>query len=127
MRDFELASCKRCGMAGASLVVVSTCETVTGKPRQFYVQCMCRGAEYFDTEEEAAEAWNSANAKPFHAPLYPLDTETQTFGCRQTNPSVCRNDRMPKVCAFVRRDNICLSPPRSWKKQFAKLKAKSLQ
>jgi hypothetical protein len=127
MRNFKLASCKKCGMAGGALVVVGTLETVTGNPRQFYVLCMCREAEYFDTAEEAAEAWNNANAEPFHAPLHPLDTETQTFGCRQTNPSVCRNNRVPKVCAFVRRDHICLSPPRCWKRQFAKLKAKSLQ
>ena len=30
---------------------------------------------------------------------------------------------MPKVCAFVRADGICLAPPMSWKKQFLKLKA----
>jgi hypothetical protein len=63
MRDFELASCNRCGMAGKSLVVVSTCEQLSRKPRQFYVLCMCREAEYFDTAEEAAEAWNSAKAE----------------------------------------------------------------
>jgi hypothetical protein len=114
-------------MAGASLVVVSTCEAVTGKSRRFYVLCLCSGAEYFDTAEEAAEAWNNANAEPFHAPLHPLDTETQTVGCRQTNQSVCTNNLVPEVCAFVRRDNICVSPPRSWKKQFAKLEARSLQ
>jgi hypothetical protein len=114
-------------MAGAFLVVVSTLETVTGKPRQFYVQCLCGEAEYFDTAEEAAEAWNEANVEAFHAPLHPLDTETQTFGCRQANPSACRNNLVAKVCAFVRSDNICLSPPRSWKKQFAKLKAKFLK
>ena len=62
MRSFKLASCKKCGIAGKALVVVSTLETLTGKPRQFYVLCLCREAEYFDTEEEAAEAWNSANA-----------------------------------------------------------------
>ena len=62
MRDFKLASCNRCGMLGRSLVLVSTCELLTRKPRQFYVLCMCREAEYFDTAEEAAEAWNNANA-----------------------------------------------------------------
>ena len=127
MYNIKLASCKRCGMAGASLVVVSTSEQVTGKPRQFYVLCMCSKAEYFDTAEEAAAAWNNANAEPFHAPLHRLDTEAQTFGCRNTNPGVCSNNLVPKVCAFARKDNICLTPPRSWKKQFAKLKAKSLQ
>jgi hypothetical protein len=57
----------------------------------------------------------------FHAPLPPLDSETQTHGCRQTKPSSCAKHSLPGVCAFVRKDNICLSPPRSWKKQFLKL------
>ena len=57
----------------------------------------------------------------FHAPLHPLDSEYQTHGCRQANPSVCAKHSVPGVCAFVRKDNICLSPPRSWKKQYQKL------
>jgi len=63
MRKFKLASCKRCGVAGESLVVVSTLEQVTGRPRQFYVLCLCREAKYFDTPEDAAEAWNKASAE----------------------------------------------------------------
>ena len=63
MRNFELVSCNLCGMTGASLVVVSTCDQLTRKPRQFYVLCMCPVAEYFGTAEEAAEAWNNANAE----------------------------------------------------------------
>ena len=62
------------------------------------------------------------NEKAFHAPLNPQDTEKQTCGCRHTNPDICAKNRMPKVCAFVRADNICLSPPVSWPKQFQKLK-----
>jgi hypothetical protein len=57
----------------------------------------------------------------FHLPLHPLDSETQTHGCRHTNPSVCAKNSVPGVCAFVRKDDICLSPPTSWKNQFQKL------
>ena len=63
------------------------------------------------------------NREAFHAPLHPLDTEKQPFGCRHTKPNICLKNSLPNVCAFVRKDNICLSPPTSWKKQFAKLKA----
>lgn len=62
------------------------------------------------------------NDKAFHAPLHPIDTEKQTCGCRHTNPDICAKHHMPKVCAFARADNICLSPPASWPKQFQKLK-----
>jgi hypothetical protein len=57
----------------------------------------------------------------FHALLNPLDSENQTHGCRHTNPSVCAKHSLPGVCAFVRKDNICLAPPQSWKKQYEKL------
>ncbi|MGA2244274.1 MAG: hypothetical protein ABSH48_04665 [Verrucomicrobiota bacterium] len=59
----------------------------------------------------------------FHAPLHPLDSETQTFGCRHTNPDFCAKNRLPKVCALVRAAKICLAPPFLWRKQFRKLKA----
>lgn len=62
------------------------------------------------------------NAGAFHAPLKPQDAEKQTEGCRYTNPDICAKNRMPKVCAFVRDDGICTSPPASWKKQYKKLK-----
>jgi hypothetical protein len=57
----------------------------------------------------------------FHAPLHPRDSEKQTHGCRSANPSACAKHSVPGVCAFVRKDNICLSPPMSWKKQYQKL------
>src|ERR1039457_4001046 len=57
----------------------------------------------------------------FHAPLNPLDNEKQTYGCRQIRPNFCAKHSLPGVCAFVRKDNICLSPPNSWKRQFQKL------
>ena len=57
----------------------------------------------------------------FHKPLHRQDSETETHGCRHTNPDICAKNRIPNVCAFVRVDNICKSPPQSWKKQYAKL------
>ena len=59
----------------------------------------------------------------FHAPLNLIDTETQTLGCRHTNPIICSRHNLPSVCAFAKEDNICLAPPTSWSKQFKKLKA----
>lgn len=57
----------------------------------------------------------------FHLPLQPLDTETQTEGCRHTNPPICAKNGMAGVCAFARQDGICLRPPLTWSKQFRKL------
>ncbi len=54
--------------------------------------------------------------------LLPEDNINQTFGCRYNNARNCRNNSMSKVCAFVRKDNICKVPPNSWKKQFVELK-----
>jgi hypothetical protein len=62
------------------------------------------------------------NENIFHAPLHPLDTENQTYGCRHTNPDICAKNGLPKVCALIRADKICYSPPKSWPKQFQKLK-----
>jgi hypothetical protein len=59
----------------------------------------------------------------FHAPLKPDDNEKQTVGCRHTQPAICAKNSMANVCAFVRIDGKCLSPPMSWKKQFQKLKS----
>jgi len=54
-------------------------------------------------------------------PLNPVETLEQTLGCRHSNPDICRNNMTPKKCAFVRDDNICLMPARSWKKIFKEL------
>ena len=64
------------------------------------------------------------NDNAFHAPLKQKDTPDRTVGCRHTNPDICAKNRLPNVCAFVRPDGFCLSPPQSWKKQFVKLKQK---
>lgn len=58
---------------------------------------------------------------PFSAPLNELDTETQTYGCRQNNPSICGNNMLEDICAFTRKDCICKKPSRVWKKQYQKL------
>jgi hypothetical protein len=57
----------------------------------------------------------------YHAPLRPDDTPKQTVGCRQANPEICNRHSMETVCAFVRANGICLSPPASWMKQYARL------
>ena len=57
----------------------------------------------------------------FHAPLDKRDRPDRTFGCRYTNPDICKKHSMEGVCAFVREDNMCISPPASWPKQYEKL------
>ena len=59
----------------------------------------------------------------FHEPLRDGDSAEKTVGCRHTNPDICRNHSLPGACAFVRDDGICVAPPASWPKQFAKLQA----
>ena len=61
----------------------------------------------------------------FHASLKPLDSESQTQGCRRTNPDICANHSLPQKCAFVREDGICFLPPKSWPKQYRQLKKTS--
>ena len=57
-------------------------------------------------------------------PLHSKDTETMTFGCRQTRPVNCAKNSLPDICAFVRKDQMCLSPPKSWRRKFKELKNK---
>lgn len=57
----------------------------------------------------------------FHSPLQPGDTDTQTVGCRHTKPDICAKHSLQNVCAFVREDGMCMSPPASWAKQYKKL------
>jgi hypothetical protein len=67
------------------------------------------------------------NFRDVNAPLSQLDSETQTVGCRHANPEFCGKNRLPKICAFVRADKMCLAPPFSWAKQFKKLQARDRQ
>lgn len=46
------------------------------------------------------------------------DTETQTYGCRHSNPDICKNCYADNICAFVTEDSICKIPPKSWSKQY---------
>ena len=62
------------------------------------------------------------NLEAFHKPLHPKDSDKRTSGCRHTNSDNCGKNRLPKVCAFVRADGMCEKPPRSWRKQYQKLK-----
>ena len=51
-------------------------------------------------------------------PLNLEDRSDQTYGCRHSNPDICRTHSTPGICAFVREDKVCKHPPRSWKKVF---------
>lgn len=57
----------------------------------------------------------------FSAPLKPGDSGSQTVGCRQNNPAICKFNCVDSVCAFVREDGICLHPSAKWAAQFRKL------
>lgn len=61
----------------------------------------------------------------FAAPLNQWDTETQTYGCRASNPDICGNAYLENICAFITDDNICYKPSAAWKRQFNKLKEMS--
>lgn len=58
----------------------------------------------------------------FSAPLHEKDVETQTYGCRQNNPAICKYNGLSDICAFASKDCICRKPSRAWKKQFLLLK-----
>jgi len=63
-------------------------------------------------------------SKPHIDRLRPLekgDTLKKTFGCRQSNPDNCSKHSAPYICAFVRADGFCQSPPSSWKKLYGEL------
>lgn len=65
------------------------------------------------------------NKNTFNAPLQSGDSETQTVGCRHTNPGICAKHSVPGKCAFTSKDNVCLTPPASWPKKFKKLQAET--
>lgn len=51
-------------------------------------------------------------------PLEESETVERTNGCRRLNPDICLNHSIPEICAFVRNDNVCMSPSLPWKKKF---------
>ena len=54
-------------------------------------------------------------------PLKEGDTLQKTVGCRHSNPDVCAKNSAPNLCAFVRSDGFCYSPPSSWRKLYTEL------
>lgn len=61
---------------------------------------------------------------PFNAPLSDMNSEIHTYGCRQNNPDICRDNLVPGICAFSSDDCICRKPSRAWKKQYYILKGR---
>lgn len=59
---------------------------------------------------------------PIRSPLNELDTEKQTYGCRQSNPDICGYCYIEGTCAFSSKDNICKHPSAKWKKIYKELK-----
>jgi len=57
----------------------------------------------------------------FSEPLHREDSEVQTYGCRHTNPDICKFNRMEDICAFASDDRICKNPSRAWKKKYNEL------
>jgi hypothetical protein len=67
-------------------------------------------------------------SKPIQDPKRPPEngeTLDRTIGCRYSNPNMCRKNGQEDVCAFVRTDNICKSPPSSWAKLYKKFNNKN--
>ncbi len=62
------------------------------------------------------------NKNRFHEPLAEGDSVSKTVGCRHAFPDNCRRNGLPRICAFVRKDGMCVEPASSWKKQYEKLK-----
>lgn len=42
----------------------------------------------------------------FSALLNELDSEIQTYGCRQNNPYICDSNGLEEICAFILCDDI---------------------
>lgn len=59
---------------------------------------------------------------PLRAPLNFVDTEKQTYGCRQNNPDICGYCYVEGICAFASKDNICKHPSIKWKKIYEELR-----
>ena len=57
----------------------------------------------------------------FSAPIREGDSEDQTFGCRHSNPDICKNMYVSGICAFANDDKICKKPSAAWKKQYLRL------
>jgi hypothetical protein len=56
----------------------------------------------------------AVHLRRFDPPVQPGETDAQTIGCKHSNKLNCGRNGMPKVCALVREDGMCLAPPSSW-------------
>ena len=62
------------------------------------------------------------NSKNNHKrPLVEGESEIITIGCRHSNPDICSKHSIEGTCAFVSKDNLCNSPPLTWKKLYQQL------
>lgn len=59
---------------------------------------------------------------PLYSRLHKEDTEEQTYGCRHSNPDICKYCYVDEVCAFVSKDSICKNPSRKWKRVYKDFK-----
>ncbi len=59
----------------------------------------------------------------FGLPLVEGDTPERTVGCRHARPHNCGKSMLINVCAYVRGDRMCLSPPEWWAREYPKLRA----
>jgi hypothetical protein len=51
-------------------------------------------------------------------PLVEGESLEKTYGCRHSQPDICRDNGLESSCALVRKDNWCSRPPKSWPKLF---------
>jgi hypothetical protein len=105
-------------MIGVWSFGIDTCEWSRG---QAFENLLDADDDVFEVRVCDMSKGTTKQARRFHEPLVDGDTEAQTLGCRHTNPNICAKNAMPSVCAYVRADGMCTSPPASWLKQFIKL------
>jgi hypothetical protein len=57
-------------------------------------------------------------------PLEDGETLKITNGCKRLNAHIFRNHSVLNICAFVRAENVCLSPPKCRKNMYKLLREK---
>ena len=63
MGEYKLLACKECDLEGKFLYLMKHIEPgENGVCPRYYVLCGCKKRVLFDSEKEAAEAWNKANS-----------------------------------------------------------------
>ncbi len=59
---------------------------------------------------------------PMRSPLNDMDNINQTYGCRHSNPDICRYCYLDGICAFCNEDKMCRHPSAMWEKIYKELK-----